>query len=120
MSWHRITASTDPASDGSERLFDWLLRGLTIMVILTLVACVAFLAWRWLGRKDTDNSLIPVTEIDRPVPPLTSESTDQSSGDEVLVKPDQMYRCEGQGQVSFSDRPCTEGRARVMELPEKK
>lgn len=115
--WHRMTTSTTPSSAGSERLIDWLLQALTVLVITTLVACVVFLAWRWLGPQDSNTSTVTLTPIDRPTPELTGKGSAEPSGDEVLVKPDQMYRCEGGGEVIFSDRPCTQGHARVMELP---
>ncbi|HRK56234.1 MAG TPA: hypothetical protein PLQ67_01775 [Burkholderiaceae bacterium] len=112
-----MTTSSNPSSAGSERVIDWLLQALTVLVLTTLVACVVFLAWRWLGPQNSNTSAVTLTPIDRSVPALAREGAAEPSGDEVLVKPDQMYRCEGGGEVGFSDRPCTQGRARVMELP---
>ena len=87
-------------------------------VVVTLIACIGFLTWRWLSPAPAPSSIVPLTAVSRtahlqlPAPEPVPTATAQ-----VLLKPGQMYRCDRNGRVTFSDLPCTEGSSRVMSLP---
>lgn len=118
MTWNRLTVSTDPASVRSEYLLDLSLRVLIGLVSAVLLACVFYLTWRWLNPADPYSSQVPVKSVERPTPfPEEKTSAAHEAHAEVLLKPDQMYRCERKGRVTFSDYPCAEGLTRVMNLP---
>ncbi len=121
MTWHRITVFSNAASARTERLFDLSLYALTAVVTTTLVACVLFLAWRWLYPVLPPSPEVPVQAVQRPATTAADElKPSVEGGAEILLKPGQMYRCERGGRVSYSDRPCVEGLSRVMNLPEQK
>lgn len=118
---HRLSPSTDPASARNERFFDLSLHALITVVSITLIACVGFLAWRWIYPALPPSPEVAVKAVSPPVSAIATEvRPEPAPGAEVLVKPGQMYRCERLGRVSFSDRPCAEGLSRVMNLPEEK
>jgi hypothetical protein len=116
MPWHRLAVSTVPAH--AERVYDLSLRVLMGAVAVTLIACIGFLTWRWLNPTPVPSSMVQLTAVSRtahsqvPMPEPVQTATAQ-----VLLKPGQMYRCERNGRVTFSDLPCTEGSSRVMSLP---
>ncbi len=121
MTWDRTTALTNPANARTERLFDLSLYLLTAVVSATLVACVVFLAWRWLSPIAPPSPLVSVQSVQRAAPPPTEDAGPGSAASaEILLRPGQMYRCERGRVVSYSDRPCVEGLSRVMNLPEQK
>lgn len=118
MNWNRLTVSTDPASARSEYLLDLSLRVLIGLVSAILFACVMYLTWRWINPSDPHASQVPVTPVQRPTPlPEENSAAVNGAHAEVLLKPDQMYRCERKGRVTFSDYPCAEGLSRMMNLP---
>jgi hypothetical protein len=39
---------------------------------------------------------------------------------QVLISPGQVFRCEVQGKISYSDKPCPDGRNRELKLPAQK
>lgn len=115
---YRFLFSTGPGKPKTERLDDLSQRLLMAVVIVTLIACIGYLTWRWINPAATPSSLVSVTAVDPPAArlPQNAEPAPAVSA-EVLLKPGQMYRCERNGRVSFSDQPCTEGSSRVMPLP---
>lgn len=118
MPWHKFAFSSDPEKPKTERVDEFSLRVLMAVIIVTLIACVAFLTWRWISPVPVPSSLVPLTAVERPAAtqPQPLEPAPTASA-EVLLKPGQMYRCERNGRVTFSDHPCTEGSSRVMKLP---
>jgi hypothetical protein len=118
MPWHRLAVSTVPAQPNAERLYDVSLRVLMAIVIVTLIGCVVFLAWRWLNPAPAPSGFVPLTAVERPAAePARPADVAPTANAQVLLQPGQMYRCERNGRVTFSDQPCTEGAARVMSLP---
>ena len=118
MPWYQLAASTAPARPNAERLYDLSLRVLMAIVIATLIGCVVFLAWRWLNPAPAPSSVVPLTAVERPpAEPARPDEVAPTANAQVLLRPGQMYRCERNGRVTFSDQPCTEGAARVMTLP---
>jgi len=116
MSLQQLAISTVPAH--VERLYDLSLRVLMAVVVVTLIACIGFLTWRWLNPAPVPSSMVTLTAVTPPTSlPARAPEPAQSATAVVLVKPGQMYRCERNGRVTFSDQPCTEGSSRVMRLP---
>lgn len=121
MTWRHLFATAQPVTARTERFVDWSIHALTALVLVTLVACVGFLLWRWIHPLPPPSTEVAVKAVER----LAAASQDElpapsAAGAEVLLSPAQMYRCERFGRVSYSDRPCAEGLARVMTLPERK
>lgn len=108
------TASEPPSA---ERLYDWSLRALMAVIVGGLVACAVFLAWRWAQPAAEVSDRVPLSTIQRPAKSAPTAEPAQKDAGQVLLQPGQMYRCEGNGRVTFSDQPCTEGSSRVVALP---
>jgi hypothetical protein len=95
------------SAPSSDRFFDFSLRLLTMFVVGALVACTAFLVYRWLApqfsRPDTGQLLMRHSPaVIQPAPALAGPSL----GDEVLMDPHRVFRCVEGGRVSFSDKAC--------------
>jgi hypothetical protein len=107
----------DEANPTSDRYFDLSLRLLTIFVLVSLVACVAFLSYRWLYPRFQSAPAAPVGPRDpvvvspAPVPEAAPAKTDQ-----ILMDPRKAFRCTEQGRVTFSDRACDSGSEKILPL----
>jgi|SRR5512141_1446632 hypothetical protein len=100
----------------SDRHVDLALNLLTLIVGGALLATVAYLMFTWLRPG------APVLDRGDVGPPSWA------SPSEVLLNPVRLefdfqlpglppvYRCEFHGQVTYSDRPCTFGRARALSI----
>ena len=95
-----------------DRSFDLSLRLLTALVIVALVGSVGLLAYRWIAPSLSQGGSGPITTNARhpPTAPATAV-TGPAQGDQVLMDPGRVFRCEDQGRVSFSDRACPSGTA---------
>ena len=103
-----------------ERMHDVALRVLTVLVVVTLVACVGFLTWRWLNPPTAPSESVALQPVEpRPQPVAPPAAPVAAAAPQVLLAPGHMYRCERNGRVTFSDQPC-DGSARVVKLPEAK
>jgi len=91
----------------ADRSFDLSLRLLTALVVIALGGSVSFLAYRWLGPRfsQIDSGTIATKIAPRPDAP-TATVSGATHGDEVLMDPRRVFRCEEQGRVSFSDQAC--------------
>src|SRR6267154_1788622 len=107
-------ADTNPASD---RYFDLSLRLLTIFVLVSLVCCVGYLSYRWLGphllrtpaaRVESRSSIV--------VSPAPASAAPKAPPEEVLMDPHKTFRCVEKGRVSFSDRACDTGSEQILPL----
>jgi hypothetical protein len=113
----KVAATMDEANPTSDRYFDLSLRLLTIFVLVSLVACVAFLSYRWLSPRFFKEPTPPV-ETHNPVvvsPAPTSEATPAPT-DKILMDPRKTFRCVEQGRVTFSDRACDTGSEQILPL----
>ncbi len=107
----------DEGNPASDRYFDLSLRLLTIFVLVSLVACVGFLSYRWVGPRWFNK---PAPPADPPVPAVTSPApaaeTKPAPVDEVLMDPRKTFRCVEKGKVTFSDRACDSGSVQMLPL----
>jgi hypothetical protein len=107
----------DDANPASDRYFDLSLRLLTIFVLVSLVCCVAFLSYRWLGPRLLRTPVAPIEPRDSVVvSPEPSSVSVPVPADEVLMDPHKTFRCVEQGRVTFSDRACDSGSVQILPL----
>jgi hypothetical protein len=99
----------DEANPASDRYFDLSLRLLTIFVLVSLVCCVAFLSYRWLGPRLLRAPAAPV-QLRNPV------VVSPAPADQILMDPHKTFRCVEQGKVTFSDRSCDTGAVQLLPL----
>ena len=106
----------DEANPASDRYFDVSLRLLTIFVLVSLVACVGFLSYRWLEPRF--NKPAPPAEAAAPAitSPAPAAETKPAPVDEVLMDPHKTFRCVEKGKVTFSDRACDSGSVQMLPL----
>jgi hypothetical protein len=107
----------DEANPTSDRYFDLSLRLLTIFVLVSLVCCVAFLSWRWVGPHLRRAPATPI-EVRNPVvvSPAPSTAAAPAPADQILMDPHKTFRCVEQGKVTFSDRSCDSGFVQILPL----
>jgi hypothetical protein len=101
----------------SDRYFDLSLRLLTIFVLVSLVCCVTYLGWNWLGpllTKPTVSRAVSPAAV-APAPPPAAVAT-PAPADEVLMDPHKTFRCIEKGHVSFSDRACDSGPEQLLPM----
>jgi len=107
----------DEANPTSDRYFDLSLRLLTIFVLVSLVACVAFLSYRWLYPHLHDTPAAPVGPRDPVVAsPAPTPQAAPAPTDQILMDPRKTFRCTEQGRVTFSDRACDTGSEKILPL----
>jgi len=95
------------SSLGADRGFDLSLRLLTILVLIALAGSVGLLAYRWLAPRFSENDREPLSsQTNPPAPAVSPADSGPSHGEEVLMDPGRVFRCEEQGRVSFSDHAC--------------
>ncbi|HXW63649.1 MAG TPA: hypothetical protein VEK74_01085 [Burkholderiaceae bacterium] len=100
-----MTDVATPSAD--DRSFDLSLRLLTALILVTLAGSVSFLAYRWLAPRFTQTDSGPVPTKLAPPPNTPAPAVAGSThGDQVLMDPGRVFRCEEQGRVSFSDQAC--------------
>ena len=90
-----------------DRVYDFSLRILMLAISAALIGCVVWMAWRWGQPQASPAAAVPVTQVapkSEPVP--VRESTNPSSGQQVLLAPGQVFKCESGGKITFTDRPC--------------
>jgi hypothetical protein len=91
-----------------EANFDLTLRVLTILVIGGLVGSASLLVYLWVAPRFAQNDAGPVTiTTAQPRPKSSAAAPGAAHGDEVLMDPGHVFRCEEQGRVTFSDQACT-------------
>jgi hypothetical protein len=90
--------------------FDLSLRLLTALVVVALAASVGLLVYRWVApRLDQANTGPVRARASEPAPAAASPEVGPRHGDEVLMDPGRVFRCEEQGRVTFSDQACVGG-----------
>jgi hypothetical protein len=96
------------ASAASDRSFELSLRLLTVVVLVALLGSTMLLAYRLIAPRLSATAGDPIHVIaSRPKPAPSASSTSPATGDQVLMDPGHVFRCEEQGRVSFSDQACT-------------
>jgi len=103
---------------GSDRLHEFSLRVLTVIVVVAMVASALLLLWRALEPKErsvgqpwssmTLPPAAPAPAAAQPAPAIAPEK--------VLMSPEHVFRCDSHGRVSFSDRACESGAEQVMPM----
>jgi hypothetical protein len=107
----------DDADPSSDRYFDLSLRLLTIFVLVSLVACVAFLSYRWLEHFRKPQTPPPVPREPVVVSPAPATEAAPAPRDTILMDPHKTFRCVEQGKVTFSDRACDSGSVQILPQP---
>jgi hypothetical protein len=100
-----------PPADGgviaADRGFDLSLRLLTALVLVALAGSVGLLAYRWLAPQFSQQDRGAIAVSPKPAKPAPAVSNaGPARGDEVLMDPGHVFRCEEQGRITFSDRAC--------------
>lgn len=90
---------------GSDRYLDLTLRILTLAVIAALLGCIAFLMHRWSQPNAPGASLVHVVQAPAPAVAVPLPARGEAAV-QVLHAPGRIFRCEHQGQVTYSDQPC--------------
>jgi len=118
----QTSSSQTTAADDSnaDRLYDLSLRILMVVVSVGLVASVAFLTYRWLAPPRPIQIDVPVVEIGiRPAQAATPTAPAAPKG-EVLMNPGQIFKCDVNGRVTFSEQPCAAAPAeKIIDPPVK-
>jgi len=97
---------SNPADDS----LDLSLRLLTALVIIALMGSVSLLAYRWIAPRLARDDNGPVVRSPSPqAAPAVNPAQGPVKGDEVLMDPGHVFRCEVQGRVTFSDQTCPGG-----------
>jgi hypothetical protein len=109
------TAAADDSS--GDRLYDLSLRILMVVVSVGLVASVAFLTYRWLAPPHPVQTDVPVVEIGVKTAPVAAPAAPAAPKGEVLMNPGQIFKCEVNGRVTFSEQPCPAAPADVKVEP---
>ncbi len=93
----------------SDRYFDLTLRILMLAVAVALLGCVVFLVHRWSKPPVADASLVQLVRAPAPAIAVPLPARADATQAQVLHAPGQIFRCENNGRVSFSDQPCRTG-----------
>lgn len=94
-----------------DRIDDLTLRLLTLLVLVVLGTCVGMLTWRWMQPAPADVALVKLTPL--PPAPASAPARLPSSANEpvqVLLVPGKINRCLVDGQWTFTDQPCRDGK----------
>src|SRR5262245_7271462 len=95
------------ADTSADRLYDLSLRILMVVVSVGLVASVAFLTYRWLAPPRPVQTEVPVVEVGvKPTQAATPAAPPAPKG-EVLMNPGQIFKCDVNGRITFSEQPCS-------------
>ena len=88
---------------------DVTLRILSVLVVTSLILCLAYLGFRWFSFRPVERieaASVPATAA----PPATQRvpvaAPTPSQSAEVLMNPGYAYRCRQGGKVVYSERPC--------------
>jgi len=112
------TAAADDSS--ADRLYDLSLRILMVVVSVGLVASVAFLTYRWLAPPRPVQIDVPVVEIGAKPTQATTPAASPAPKGEVLMNPGQIFKCDVNGRITFSEQPCTAAAAEKKADPASK
>jgi hypothetical protein len=99
------TASADDSN--ADRLYDLSLRILMVVVSVGLVASVAFLTYRWLAPPRPIQTDVPVVEIGVKPAQASVPAASPAPKGEVLMNPGQIFKCDANGRITFSEQPCS-------------
>lgn len=100
----------------SDRFVDISLRLLQAVVFAVLLGCVAFLAWRWMQPDPPAAAELSLTQVEpRPAEIAPPAQEKKSPVVEVLLHPGQIFKCEANGRVTFSEKPCTDGATQTIQ-----
>jgi len=103
---------------GSDRLHDFSLRVLTVIVVVAMVASGVLLLYRSLVPRE-HNVGQPWSTVPVPPPapaPAVAAPAPATAPEKVLMSPEHVFRCDSHGRVSFSDRACESGAEQVMPM----
>jgi hypothetical protein len=96
-----------PPQAGGDRFYDLSLHILMIFVSVALVGSVAFLTYKWLAEPRDTRAYVPVVPIAaKPAPPAANTTPSAAPPREVLMNPGQIFKCNTNGRITFSEQPC--------------
>jgi hypothetical protein len=93
-----------------ELIHDFTLRTLSVLVVTSLIVCLAFLAFRWFWLRPAERIEVALTPAVVPPPALQRVPVAMPAPArpaEVLMNPGYAYRCNQGGKVVYSERPCS-------------
>lgn len=115
-----VSPSNPPADYSSgDRLYDLSLRILMVVVSVGLVGSVAFLTYRWLAPPRPAQTEVPVVEVGVKPAQAAPQPSQKQAPAEVLLNPGQIFKCEVNGRITFSEQPCTAAAADKKSEPAK-
>ena len=92
-----------------DLVHDVTLRVLSLLVVTSLILCLAYLGLRWFSLRPIERveaASVPATAA----PPATQRvpvaAPTPAQTAEVLMNPGYAYRCRQGGKVVYSERPC--------------
>ena len=89
-----------------DRLYDISIRVLMLAVSAALIGCIALLAMRWNLPAERPAPVVPVTQVTPKSEPVEQAHLRTANNNQVLLAPGRVFRCESNGRVTFTDRPC--------------
>jgi hypothetical protein len=104
---------------GSDRLHEFSLRVLTVIVVVAMVASAVLLLYRSLAPKE-HNVGQPWSSMTLPAAapaPAAAQPAPAVAPEKVLMSPEHVFRCDNHGRVTFSDRSCESGAEHEQVMP---
>jgi hypothetical protein len=104
---------------GSDRLHEFSLRVLTVIVVVAMVASAVLLLYRSLAPKE-HNVGQPWSSMTLPPAapaPAAAQPAPAVAPEKVLMSPEHVFRCDNHGRVTFSDRSCESGAEHEQVMP---
>jgi hypothetical protein len=108
-------------STGSDRLHEFSLRVLTVIVATAMVCSALLLLYRWLAPHERKVGTPFSMTIPAPVAPAAvAPAASVAPPEHVLMSPEHVFRCDSHGRISFSDHACESGAEKLMPLKSSK
>ena len=87
---------------------DLTLRALSVVVLTSLIACLAFLVSRSFLTQHTERVEVALPDVAVTTELQAAITARPTSAErlEVLLNPGVIYRCVDRGKVAYTDRPC--------------
>jgi len=112
-----FAVAPDPQYDLSLRLLALLVSGALLASLITLLA-TAVQPFSWPDRGDVGPPAWAAMPLISELPFLSNAEPVRSAPARTHGLPNTtIYRCQSATEVTYSDRPCTRGDARVLRLP---
>jgi hypothetical protein len=92
-----------------DLVHDVTLRVLSVLVVTSLILCLAYLGFRWFWLRPPERleaASVPATAAPPPTQRVPVAGPTPTKPAEVLMNPGYAYRCSQGGKVVYSERPC--------------